>query len=575
MATLTTSWQKICEAQLQGNYSLLQVYAKYNSQSTTNNTSNISVELRIVNGNASFHCYTHSCNFNGGTFDGSSYVGSYYHGWEANTSTTILSQTKDVSHNADGTLTFNLGGYFTCSAGISGTAPNTSVSLPKINRKSALSLSKSTFNIGETIQATITQYVSAYHQDLYIVISGNDVLVKSNVSGTENIDTSTIASQIYASIPNAKYLSSNFKLKTYDSNNTLIGTDTKSFTANVVNSNPTFNVAYEDTNNTTKTITGNNQQIIQRYSTLRIKITNASAKNSASLSSVSVNINGSITTDTISSASKNIDIGTLNLSSNTTASITITDSRGFTTTNTLTIQMLEYHIPFASITLQRQQNFYTLTYITVDADYSSLDSNNTITIQYRYKKQSDGSYGSWNNLSDNVQSSFNADNRYAWNVQVKLTDRLNTYTYENLSVGVGSPIFFVDKAKQSCSVFGMPNYTNSLELNGVDLSNTYDTTERPIGRWIDGSIIYRKTFNIGAVSSSQQIQHGISNFDKLVKVYGVGGNEGVYSPLPYVNTSANAQWGILVSSSMILLSKGSSATNFDECYITIEYTKSS
>ena len=304
---LTTSFQKLNEVSIySGSY--LQVWGKYNSQSVSNNNSTIEMELRIYNeGGTGYNCYTHSCNFNGGVFSASDYKGSYYHGWGEGPHV-ILSQTLTVGHNTDGTLSFNIGGYFTCSAGIGGTVPQVNVSLPKINRRSDFSLSKSNFNIGDTIQATITQYVSAYHQNLYMLIGSTENLIQSSATGTIEIDTSLLANQIYQQIPNAKYYTSTFILKTYDSSNNLIGTETKNYTANVVNSNPTFNVAYEDTNATTVAITSNNQQIIQNNSTLRIKITSATAQHYSSLSSYSININGVVVSDSISSSSKNIDI---------------------------------------------------------------------------------------------------------------------------------------------------------------------------------------------------------------------------------------------------------------------------
>ena len=467
MATLTTSFQKFSEVSIySGSY--LQVWAKYTSQSVANNQTTVVAELRIHNDpNTGYNCYTHSCNFNGGTFTASDYKGSYYHGWGGGDHV-LLSQTLTLTHNQNGTLSFNIGGYFTCSAGIGGTAPTVNITVPKIDRLSLVTLSKSTFNVGETIKANITQYVSSYTQDLYIVIDGNETLVQSGATGEVTIDTSTYAAAIYAATPNAKYLDGTFKLKTYNGT-TLVGTDTKNYKANIVNSDPTFNVAYQDTNATTLAITNNNQQIIQNNSTLQINITNASAKNSATLSSVSVNINGNITTESISSATKNINIGTLNLSSDTPATITLTDSRGFSTTQTITLTILEWHVPNAIITLQRKQNFYTATDINVDANYSSLDSKNTIAIQYRTKKTSDNNWGNWNNLTDNVTTTFNADNTYSWDVEVKLTDSLDTYTYTGLGIGVGNPGLYVDIIKHSVGVNCIPQNPNTLEINGTPI----------------------------------------------------------------------------------------------------------
>ena len=546
-----------------------------------NNQSTVKYEVYVKNGNMR----TESSNW---TFNAKIDGGNVYNATgqtlatntvDFNAAKKVFEGTTPVTHNQDGskTITFSAklsrsyySSYDPGECNLSG-----SVTLSNTKRNSVMTLSTNNFNIGDIITATITQYVSSYHQNLYMVIGGNEVLIQSGASGTEYIETNLLANMIYQQIPNAKYYDSEFRLKTYDSNNNLIGTDTKSFRANVVDSNPLFNIAYEDTNVATTTITQNNQQIIQNNSTLRFKFTNATAQHYSSLSTYSITINGVTRSGSISNSSLNVDWGTLDLSDNTNASVSVTDSRGFTTTKTVTLVILEWKLPTALIVLNRQQNYYTETDIKVDANYSSLDSKNTIAIQYRIKKTSTSTWGSWNNLTDNQTTTFNADNQYSWDVQIKVQDSIGTTTY-NVVLPIGMAIFFIDRLLRSVGVNCFPKEDESLEINGNDISNTYSTTERAIGKWIDGSTIYRQTFNVGAVSATQQMQHGISNFGKLIKVYGVGGEQGVYEPIPYVNPSAaNSQWGIIVSGTMIMLAKGSNATSFDECYITLEYTKSS
>lgn len=369
-----------------------------------------------------------------------------------------------------------------------------------------------------------------------VLVSYRDVVLED---GTYTFELTNTERNTLRQYTTGKTSTVKFSLKTTASGTSYYSKVSKTLT--IINANPTFNVAYQDTNATTTAITNNNQQLIQNNSTLQINITNATGLKYATVSSVSVNINGAITTDTISSATKNINIGTLNLSSNTNATITLTDSRGNTTTQTIELTILEWQLPTAIITLARKQNFYTATDITVDANYSSLDSKNTITIQYRYKKTTDGSYGAWNNLSDNVQSTFNIDNQYAWNVEVKLTDRLGSTTYSNLYVGVGIPPFFIDKHRNSASVWCFPNYDKSFEVNGVDISNTYDENERPVGIWIDGSVIYRKVFlSNGTTGNNVAIPHGITSLGKVIKIDASAKGTGV-KQYPLNNTSFTLQ----------------------------------
>ena len=444
----------------------------------------------------------------------------------------VFSGTKEITHNADGNKTIQFYAILSKS-GYSSYDPGQCelfgyVTLSKTKRNSTFTLNKYTFDIGETIQANITQYVEGYHQNLYMVINGNETLIQSSATGTIDIDTSLLANTLYQTIPNAKYYDNEFRLKTYDSNNTLVGTDAKNYRAVVVNSEPTFNASYEDTNSTTIAITSNNQKLIQDKSTLRVKITNATALHYASLSSVSVTINGATTTETISSSSKNIDIGTLNLSSNTSATITLTDSRGFTTTQILNLTILSWHNPIPNATIQRKANFYNETDITVSLDYSSLDGNNSIDLKYRYKQIITGTTTQWSNyfpLTDGVTETVALDNRYKWVIEIYGGDLLWQGTLYNTFVSIGIPAFFIDRVKHSIGVDCMPNNTSSVEVGGVDISNVYSTSEKAVGKWINGEYIYQRVFTGTATGTLQPIASGLTNIE-LIKIEGIVVNNG-------------------------------------------------
>lgn len=269
---------------------------------------------------------------------------------------------------------------------------------------------------------------------------------------------------------NSKTLSVRFYVKTVISGNTFYQNKTVTFT--VVDANPTFNVAYLDTNSTTTAITGNNQQIIQNKSTLQINLTNATALKYATLTNASVNINGNVITQNFTSGSSSLtlNIGTLDVSQNLQIPITVTDSRGNSTTINLTIQVLSWSLPSAIITLQRLNNYYTETNLNVDANYSSLDNKNTITIQYQIKKISDASYGSLTTIQDNVQTQFTADNTYEWNVKVILTDKLGTSSYI-LKLGKGIPIVYFDNILNSTGFNCFPLSSEGVWSNNFPIDD--------------------------------------------------------------------------------------------------------
>ena len=550
----------------------IRAYGKYTTQSKETNSTTYYLKQTFWYNQSSQYYYGVSSAT--GTLDGTAKKYSSYtrfYGGE----TLIQEISRTITHNEDGTSpTKNVVSKWVDSVGhnLSG---NVNITFPKIDRYPYI-ISAPNFNDEENPKvdySTVNGFPSSTVQ-IGILDNSDNVLVSYRdvvlEDGTYTFELNNTERNTLRQYTTGKTSTVKFSLKTTASGTSYYSKVSKTLT--IINANPTFNVAYQDTNATTTAITNNNQQIIQNNSTLQINITNATGLKYATVSSVSVNINGAITTDTISSATKNINIGTLNLSSNTNATITLTDSRGNTTTQTIELTILEWQLPTAIITLARKQNFYTATDITVDANYSSLDSKNTITIQYRYKKTTDGSYGAWNNLSDNVQGTFNIDNQYAWNVEVKLTDRLGSTTYSNLYVGVGIPPFFIDKHRNSVGVWCFPNYDKSVEVDGIDISNTYDENERPIGKWIDGSIIYRKVIkSVGTYGTGIDIAHNISSLKRVIKYDIVASNDNGTS-YPAYNTSFTLQVVQIDSTNIKMNISSSFGTGWVIHYI-MEYTK--
>ena len=233
---------------------------------------------------------------------------------------------------------------------------------------------------------------------------------------------------------------------------------------------------------------------------MQIKITNATGLKYATLSSASINVNGNITTQSLSGSSLNFNVGVINVANNLTVPVTVTDSRGNKTTTNLTIQVLEWSLPSAIITLARESNFYTQTNLTVDANYSSLNNKNTITIQYQIKKTTDANYGALATISDNVQTTFNADNQYSWNVKVILTDKIGSTTY-NLFLYKGIPLMFFDRFLSSISINCFPTNQYSLALNGIDIMEA-----------IQGTLLYSNT---NGSAGTIQLSDSSANYDKF------------------------------------------------------------
>ena len=60
------------------------------------------------------------------------------------------------------------------------------------------------------------------------------------------------------------------------------------------------------------------------------------------------------------------------------------------------------------------------------------------------------------------------DNLYTWDVQVLVQDLLGSTTY-NLSLGIGLPIFYIDRHLRSVGIECFPSDNNSLEILGVNV----------------------------------------------------------------------------------------------------------
>lgn len=366
---------------------------------------------------------------------------------------TLSSFTITKSHNLDGTGSCYIQGQI---KGPSGTSQSSSVvsgsqtvTLDTIPRQATITGASNFTDIqNPTIQYSNPAGNSVSSLQACISLTGSqpDIayrdISKTGTSYTFNL-TEAERNILRQASPNSNTLNVYFYIKTVLNGTTFYSNIAKNMT--IVNASPTFNCSYQDTNSNTTNITGNNQQIIQNNSTLQINIANATALKYASLVSASANVNGNIVTQNFSSGqtSMTFNIGSINVASNLSVPITLKDSRGNTTTNTLQVQVLEWSLPTAIITLERVSNYYTQTNLTVNANYSSLNNKNSINIQYQIKKVSDANYGSLITIQDNVQTQFNADNLYEWNVKVILTDKLGTTTYI-LKLNKGIPIAFFD-----------------------------------------------------------------------------------------------------------------------------------
>ena len=388
--------------------------------------------------------------------------------------TVVASGNYTLTHDSTGNKSFAVSiqaGIYTYAVNCTGSGTFT---LPTINRVSTIT-SINGVNTSDTIQVSYTKYVSTYTDNLIIAIGENRIQTINNyVNGANFTFDSSALNSIYAAVTTAKTISLNFRLQTYN-NGTLVGTSTviyKTFT--IDQSNPTIGtLTYIDSNGTTAAITTNNQYIIRNNSTLQVTVGTIAAVNNATLASLTVAGGGVSQTVSLSGttdASEVVNMGTINQSGNFTLTATVTDSRGYTASKTITVLVYDWVLPTAIITAQRVDNYYTSTNVTPNASYSSLGGHNTLTITAQYKKTSDATYGASVALTDGTTTTLSLDNTYEWNLKITVADAIGSTIY-NLVIGRGLPIWFVDRLLNSVGINCFPLQNDSLEVNGLRLDD--------------------------------------------------------------------------------------------------------
>ena len=160
----------------------------------------------------------------------------------------------------------------------------------------------------------------------------NDTTTGTSITGYNG---TAVVNKFYASIPNAK--SGTYKVKvTYGSNVSTTTGGTYSINTNICT--PTIGtVTYKDTNTTTTGITENNQQIISQQSKVQFTASNLTALNGATISTCKLALNGNNYNMTIIDSTASVNNITIDSGMNVTGTVTLTDSRGLTTTKSITV----------------------------------------------------------------------------------------------------------------------------------------------------------------------------------------------------------------------------------------------
>ena len=242
---------------------------------------------------------------------------------------------------------------------------------------------------------------------------------------------------------------------------------------NIINVVDTLNVA----------ITGDNTKFIKGHNTLTGVITPMSSNYGANLDYYSISATG-LATQTKNYSSSNISFTLNNLTTNNFV-ITGTDKRTLSTSATKNITLIDYSNPTLSENVIVRQNGIG-TYVNVYfkgkyTNWSGLSqTNRIISAKYRYKLvgDSDSGWSSWLNINASfitntngvweinglLDTSFVNTNRY--DLQLQVTDLLETVTFTGLEVSTANALMWKDLQNKRVGIGKKPNFTFDVDGDG-------------------------------------------------------------------------------------------------------------
>ena len=314
----------------------------------------------------------------------------------------------------------------------------------------ASSVTCSTADIGSAPTIQISRNSTSFTHTLTYEFGSLSGTIATKTTST-TITSWKFPTSFYAQIPNAKSGTGTITCNTYNGD-TLLGTKTCSFTATTNESlcKPTLSPKVEDSNSEAVALTGNANTFIRYISDAAIT-SGAAARNSATLKSIKVTCGSqSITTST--GTIQKVDSGTF--------TFTATDSRGYSTTQTIEKTLISYINPTCNLNISNPSTDGSLSF-TITGNYfnSSFGAvNNTLNVYYKYKTSS-GTY------SDNIEATNITLNGNTYTATINLTglDYKETYTFQAFTIDKIKSVNSAEKVIKTTPIFSWSN--DDFEFN--------------------------------------------------------------------------------------------------------------
>ncbi len=376
-------------------------------------------------------------------------TGSFTSGAPANSTTTLFSVSLTIYHDSDGscdeiTATYNYdSGWCTGSGSITPKtiprqatitdAPNfTDEDNPKITYSNKAGTSMT------TLQACIA---STDGKTIYVPYRD---ISKTGTSYTFSF-TDAEREALQNACVNAKSMDVRFYVTTVIAGVTYYSSIVKKLT--IANAEPTLEVSVEDANTTTLALTGNKEWFVKYISNAKYVMTAAALKG-ATIKSYNVNCGDKSATSSS---------GTISAVESGTFVFTVTDSRGHTKTVTLAKTLVAY-VPLTCVLATKPPSAegdmdFNVSGTAYSGSFGS--KSNEISVQYRYKSESDADYGAWTDLSDITfeGGSFVAtgsvtglDYTKQYTFQARITDSISAAVSKEYNIRV-MPVFYWGKER--------------------------------------------------------------------------------------------------------------------------------
>ena len=365
-----------------------------NSQSVANNTSNVTVSVRVYRTNTGYTTYgtgTVYCTINGTQYT----EGITSSDKITNSGIVLFSKTLNITHNADGTKTLATSARITHDQ-FSSSNQSYSQALTTIPRATTPTVSASSVNMGASITINMPRASSSFDHTLTYKLGSATGTIGSDL-GTSH--AWTVPLSLASQIPNGTSGTCTITCKTYNGS-TLIGTNTVSFTA-VVPSSVVPSISALTIAEATTGLAAQFGAYIQNKSKLKVTIT-AAGSYSSTISSYKTTIAGK------SYTGSSVTSGLLTSSGSVTVSTTVTDSRGRTATKESTVSVLAYTAP--KITKFSALRTNAGVQVTMNFSIASLGDKNTRSYVLSYKPKTGDT---WQQLASGSVYTYNSSQTFS------------------------------------------------------------------------------------------------------------------------------------------------------------------